>query len=208
MGAGRARILEAIFGNETFKCRSLKVDGKPASIRNPNMAIKAGLAYIPSERKNDGLILIHTVIENISIAALSLFMKFKVFLNHAKEAKTAKEWISRMSIKTPSLTTSVENLSGGNQQKVVLAKWMMTDPKVLFMNEPTRGIDVGAKIEVYKLMGEFCRNGLGIVLISSELPEIMAIADRILTIQAGKITGEFSRNEFDQESLLSAALGE
>ena len=208
MGAGRARIVEAIFGNEAFKCRSLRIDGAPAHIRNPHMAIKYGLAYVPSERKKEGLILIHSVKENISIAALSFFKKLVFFLDHSHEAETANKWVSRMSIKTPSLATQVESLSGGNQQKVVLAKWMMTEPKVLFMNEPTRGIDVGAKIEVYKLMGEFCKNGLGIVLISSELPEIMSIADRILTIQDGNITGEFNKGEYDQEMLLSAALGE
>jgi ribose transport system ATP-binding protein len=137
-----------------------------------------------------------------------MFKKLLVFINHKKEKEAAQQWVDRMNIKTPTINTDAESLSGGNQQKVVLAKWMLTNPKVLIMNEPTRGIDVGAKVEVYKLMEEFCDKGLGIIMISSELPEIIAIADRIITIQEGKITGEFGKSDFSQENLLMAALGE
>ena len=208
MGSGRTRIIEAIFGKEKCVYEYIKVDGQPVQVYTPRHAINAGMGYVPSERKLQGLILIHNVRVNITIAVLKLFMKLRIFINHKKEAQTAEQWVDRMNIRTPSISTIMESLSGGNQQKVVLAKWMLTNPKVMLMNEPTRGIDVGAKVEVYKLMEEFCDAGMGILLISSELPEIMAIADRVITIHNGNITGEFSRDEFSQEQLLKAAFGE
>lgn len=208
MGAGRTKIVEALFGKEKMLSGTVKVNGKPIRINSTRAAIKAGLAYVPSERKLDGLILIHSVKENITVAAIELFKRLFIFINHKKERDSARQWVDRLSIKTPSINTDAESLSGGNQQKVVLAKWMLTDPKILIMNEPTRGIDVGAKVEVYKLMEEFCERGLGIIMISSELPEIIAIADRILTVHEGRITAEFENSKFSQEDLLMAALGE
>ena len=206
MGSGRSAIVEGIFGKRKLTAGSVKVAGKKANIKTPNEAIKLGLGYIPSERKNEGLMLIHTVKENITISSLKKFGRW--FISRRKERTSVQEWIDKVGIKTPSLDTVIASLSGGNQQKVVLAKWMLTDPKVLFMNEPTRGIDVGAKVEVYKLMEGLCEKGLGIVMISSELPEIMAIADRILTVHGGEITGEFDKVSYSQENLLIAALGE
>jgi len=206
MGSGRAAIVEGIFGKTKLTSGSVKVAGKKAHIKTPSDAIRIGLGYVPSERKNEGLMLIHTVKENITIASIKKFGRW--FINHKKERLSVRDWIDKVGIKTPSPDTVIGSLSGGNQQKVVLAKWMLTDPKVLFMNEPTRGIDVGAKVEVYKLMEGLCEKGLGIVMISSELPEIMAIADRILTVHNGEITGEFDKASYSQESLLIAALGE
>lgn len=207
MGSGRTAIVEGIFGKNSMT-GEVKVCGKKVNIKTPRDAIMTGMGYVPAERKNEGLMLIHSVKENITISNLKGFKRLKIFINHRKEREAAQSWLEKVDIKTPSLNTMVESLSGGNQQKVVLAKWLMTDPKVLFMNEPTRGIDVGAKVEVYKLMGKMCEAGLGIVMISSELPEIMAIADRILTVHEGRITGEFKKSDFSQEGLLFAALGE
>ncbi len=207
MGAGRTAIFEGIFG-KTKANGQIKIDGKEVEIHSPHDAIIAGIGYIPAERKNEGLMLIHSVKENITISNLSSFRRFKAFIDHNKEKTIAQSWVDKVGIKTPDLDTVIEGLSGGNQQKVVIAKWLLTNPKVLLMNEPTRGIDVGAKVEVYKLMEELCEAGLGIVMISSELPEVMAISDRILTVHEGKITSEFDKSAFSQEELLLAALGE
>jgi ABC-type sugar transport system ATPase subunit len=206
MGSGRTAIVEGIFGKTKMTSGSVRVAGKKANINTPNDAIKLGLGYVPSERKIEGLMMIHTVKENITISSLKRFGKW--LIHRGKEKASVRDWIDKVGIKTPSPDTVISSLSGGNQQKVVLAKWMLTDPKVLFMNEPTRGIDVGAKVEVYKLMEGLCDKGLGIVMISSELPEIMAIADRILTVHNGTITGEFDKELYSQEQLLIAALGE
>ncbi|MDD5659187.1 MAG: sugar ABC transporter ATP-binding protein, partial [Actinomycetota bacterium] len=182
MGSGRTKIVEAVFGKRKIAAGTIKVNGNIMKIDSPRKAIKTGLGYVPSDRKHEGLILMHSVTNNISLASLDIYKTLGIFLNIKKEKKDIKDWINKINIKVPNVNTMVESLSGGNQQKVVIAKWMNTKPAVLIMNEPTRGIDVGAKVEVYKLMESFCENGLGIIMISSELPEIMAIADRIITI--------------------------
>ena len=207
MGAGRTDIAETIFGSAKKESGTIRVNGKVVSIKNPHDAIRAGLGYVPSERKRDGLILIHSVKENISIASLKRIAHFFV-LNLKKERELASQWVSKLDIKTPRLETIADSLSGGNQQKVVLGRWIARTPTVLIMNEPTRGVDVGAKVEIYKLMEEFCKLGLGIVMISSELLEILSISDRVITIYEGKISGEFEGDNITQEKLLIAAMGE
>jgi len=207
MGSGRTKISESIFGKEKVLSGSIKVNGKLKKIDSPYKAIKAGIGYLSPDRKVDGLVLIHTVSHNISLASLDLYRTIKFFLDLKKEKRDVNKWIKKINIKTPGVNTLAESLSGGNQQKVVIAKWVNTNPEVLIMNEPTRGIDVGAKVEVYKIMESLCENGLGIVMISSELPEIMAIADRIITIYNGMVTDSFEKSEFDQESILKSALG-
>ncbi len=207
MGSGRTKIVEAMFGKEKINSGSVKINGKPVKITSPRKAIKSGLAYVPADRKHDGLILMHSVTQNISLASLDFYKFLGLFLNMREEQKDVNNWIRKINIKAPSVNTVVESLSGGNQQKVVIAKWMNTKPSVLIMNEPTRGIDVGAKVEVYKLMESFRENGLGIIMISSELLEIMAIADRIITIHNGGISDCFEKKDFDQENILKSALG-
>lgn len=207
MGSGRTKISETIFGKERLLSGSIKINGRLKKIDSPNKAIKAGIGYLSPDRKQDGLILMHTVGHNISLASLDFYKTIKFFLNLKKEQKDINKWIKKINIKTPGVNTLVESLSGGNQQKVVIAKWINTNPDILIMNEPTRGIDVGAKIEVYKIMEKFCENGLGIMMISSDLLEIMAIADRIITIHNGRITDSFKKSEFNQESILKSALG-
>ncbi len=207
MGSGRTNIVEAIFGANEKHSGTIKIDGEKVNIANPSMAIRAGIGYVPSERKTDGLVLIQSVKENISLAYIDRFRK-KVSLDLKREEVYVKDWVKKLSIKTSDINNEIQTLSGGNQQKVILAKWMMTNPKVLILNEPTRGIDVGAKVEIYKLMEDFCDKGLGIVMISSELPEILAICDRVITICEGRITGEYTQSEISQEKLLLGAIGE
>lgn len=206
MGSGRTKIVETIFGKEKLISGTVKINGIPVKINSPRKAIKAGLGYVSSDRKHEGLVIIHSVNHNISLASLDAYKLLGLFLNTKKEQKDTNNWIKKINIKAPSANTIVESLSGGNQQKVVIAKWMNTNPSVLIMNEPTRGIDVGAKVEVYKLMESFCENGLGIIMISSELLEIVAIADRIITIHNGRVSGSFDKKDFDQENILKSAL--
>ena len=207
MGAGRTEMVETMFLARERKKGDILLEGRPVRGDSPYQALKAGIAFLPSERKLDGLVLHHSVRNNVSMASIDK-IKGKVFLDLREEAVKVNEWVRKLRVKTPSLNVPAESLSGGNQQKVVLSKWMMTEPKVLILNEPTRGIDVGAKVEIYHLMEEFCRRGLGILVVSSELPEIMSICDRIYTVWNGKITAEFAKQDYTQEKLLYGAIGE
>jgi ABC-type sugar transport system ATPase subunit len=207
MGAGRTEMVETMFFARERKTGDILLEGMPVRGDSPYQALKAGIAFLPSERKLDGLVLHHSVRNNVSMASIDK-IKGKVFLDLHAEAEKVNEWVRKLRVKTPSLSVPAESLSGGNQQKVVLSKWMMTEPKVLILNEPTRGIDVGAKVEIYHLMEEFCHKGLGILVVSSELPEIMSICDRIYTVWNGKITAEFAKQDYTQEKLLYGAIGE
>jgi ribose transport system ATP-binding protein len=206
MGAGRTELLETLFGlhphdgeGRTF------VDGMPVHIRNPGQAIAHGLALAPEDRKREGVILSMTVGENASLASLS-DVERAGFLDDARERAHVNRFIERFRVKTPSLRQLIRNLSGGNQQKVILAKWLAARPKVLLLDEPTRGIDVNAKREIYTLIDELARGGLGVIVVSSELPEILAISDRIMVMCEGRKTAEFSRGEADEHNIMSAAL--
>ncbi|MBC5647187.1 sugar ABC transporter ATP-binding protein [Christensenella tenuis] len=207
MGSGRTEMAQCIFGTHKIHSGEIYVDGTLKKIRKPADAIASGIAYVTAERKKDGLILIQSVRDNIMTASVDKYSTpFRI--NHKKEKEIAVKWKEKFAIKTPDLNTVVNGLSGGNQQKVVLAKWLATDPKVLILNEPTRGIDVGAKTEIYKLMEDFCEKGLGVVMISSELPEILQLADRVMVMCEGKATAEFARGEMNQEKLMHGAIGE
>lgn len=206
MGAGRTNILEAIFGARKLTAGEIILGQQPVSIHSPAEAMQKGLAYLPSERKLDGLLLDHSVAENIVLASIErrlgvLRLKLK------REMQIAKKWIAELGIKTPKPTSEVQYLSGGNQQKVVLAKALETEPEILLLNEPTRGIDVGAKIEIYNLIERLCQQGKAVVMISSELPEIMGISDRIVVVCEGRVTGELSRADFSSEALMNLAVG-
>ncbi|MCI8597677.1 MAG: sugar ABC transporter ATP-binding protein [Lachnospiraceae bacterium] len=206
MGAGRTNIAEAIFGARRMDSGTIWVNGKEGKIHSPKEAMKHKIAYLSCERKLDGLLLEHSVAENILMASIpSRLGRFRLKLN--REREIAGKWVRELNIKTPKLQSEVKNLSGGNQQKVVLAKALETEPDVLILNEPTRGIDVGAKIEIYNLMESLCKKGMAIVMISSELPEIMGIADRIIVVCEGRITGGLKRDEFSAEALMEYAIG-
>lgn len=207
MGAGRTELFSSIFG--AYKGRKegkVFLEGKELTINNPNEAIKNGIAYLSEDRKRYGLVTLMDVQENIALSNYDRISKFSVINNNAK-VKYAEKYVNELKIKTPSLAQRVGNLSGGNQQKVVLGKWLMSDPKVLFLDEPTRGIDVGAKFEIYNIMNELVEMGVCVVFISSELPEILGMCDRILVIHEGKINGEFLIEEADQEKIMHCATG-
>jgi ribose transport system ATP-binding protein len=206
MGAGRTELLETIFGlHAGIASGQVLVEGRLHPIRNPADAMRAGLALAPEDRKAEGLVLGMNVAENTTLASLQGCTQLGV-IRSAKETAQAQSLTSRLGVKTPSLRQAVRNLSGGNQQKVVLAKWLATGPKVLLLDEPTRGIDVHAKREIYGLIEELVRSGLGVVLVSSELPEILAVADRIMVLCEGRVTGEFMRAEATEENLMRAAV--
>lgn len=206
MGAGRTELLESIFGIYPKRTSGeIVIDGKHLKCRTPAQAIKAGLALVPEDRKKDGLVLELNVKTNISLTTLDEIEEAGL-LNYRKEAALAKKYIDDLQIKTFSEKQPARNLSGGNQQKIVLAKWLATKPKVLMLDEPTRGIDIRAKNEIYKLILKLADEGLGIIVVSSELPEILAISDRILVMSEGSLTAEYSIAEATENKILNAAI--
>ena len=206
MGAGRTELLECILGLHFGRYTGdIRIEGQPSDIRSPRDAIRAGLALVPEDRKRDGLIAGLTVKTNISLSTLPAISR-NGLLNGKEETALAQRYATSLRIKTPNLEQPVRHLSGGNQQKVVLARCLATNPKVLMLDEPTRGIDVNAKNEIYRLILELAENGLGIIVVSSELPEILAVSDRILVLCEGKISGSFSRAAANEDDILKAAI--
>lgn len=206
VGAGRTELLEAIYGLHPGQTTgSVSVDEHPVTVRTPADAIGAGLALAPEDRKREGLFLEMSVVENASLASLGKAVRHGL-IQPARETAHVNPFIDRFRVKTPSLSQKIRNLSGGNQQKVILAKWLAAQPKVLLLDEPTRGIDVNAKREIYGLIDELARAGLGVLVISSELLEILAISDTILVMCEGRKTAEFTRAEATAENILTAAL--
>lgn len=207
MGAGRTQLLETIFGvyPQSQIRGSIWFDGKEMRIKSPKEAIEQGIGLIAEDRKGQSLVLGQTVTENATLAALREFLYFLNIINQPAERKAVSRVVSDLNIKTPSISTMVANLSGGNQQKVVIAKFLMAHIKLFLLDEPTRGIDVGAKAEVYNLIGELAKQGTGFLLVSSELPELLAVSDRIYVLCDGRLTAEFARGEFDQTAIMEAA---
>ncbi len=206
MGAGRTELLETIFGRHPkLASRNIFLEGEKISLQSPSDAIKAGIVLAPEDRKEQGLVLGMNVAENISLANLDKILCFG-FLRKTAERKMADTYVERLRIKTPSIEQKVKNLSGGNQQKVILGKWLATEPTVLLLDEPTRGIDINAKKEIYRLIDELTQQGLAVVIVSSELPEILGVSDRIMVMSKGCKTAEFSRAEATEEVILKAAL--
>lgn len=206
MGAGRTELLETIFGlHPNMSTGKIFINGKPVNIRKPADAIKAGIVLLPEDRKKDGLILGMQVKENISLPVLQA-VESAGFLSDQKETALARKYIEQLGIKTPSEKQVTGNLSGGNQQKIVLAKWLELGPEVLLLDEPTRGIDVNAKNEMYKLMQQLVRQGMGIIMVSSELTEILGISDRILVMAEGMIRAEFEDTSATEDDILRAAI--
>ncbi len=207
MGAGRTELVVSIFGGLTGRhYGKILIEGKPVEINSPEDAIKNGLALVTEDRKRFGLILKHDVKKNLTLAHLPHLCDWGC-INFNEEVKISQKFVDILQIKTPTVETKVNNLSGGNQQKVVLGKWLMTKPKVLIMDEPTRGIDVGAKFEIYNIMNKLKKEGVAIIMVSSELPEILGMSDRILVMHNGTINGEFMHDEADQEKIMLAATG-
>jgi ribose transport system ATP-binding protein len=208
MGAGRTELLEAVFGlHPRHVSGKVYIDGKAVQLNNVSQAIQAGIGLVPEDRKLQGLILNMDVVKNTTLANLKQVSSFG-FLNQQKEEELAKKFSEKLKTRLASHKMQVKKLSGGNQQKVVIAKWLATNPKILLLDEPTRGIDVGAKAEIYQLINEMASQGMGIIVVSSELPEILAISDRILVLSESKLTATFSREEATEEVLMKAALVE
>jgi putative multiple sugar transport system ATP-binding protein len=207
MGSGRTELAHSIFGNpDGFKLSGeLTVKGQTRVFHHPKDAIDAGVAYVSEDRKGDGLILIQDVKQNITLANLRAIAERGVMDDNA-EIKVAEEYKSALNIKTPSIEQKVINLSGGNQQKVCLGKWLFVKPEILILDEPTRGIDVGAKFEIYTLMTKLVEEGLSIILISSELPEVLGMSDRVYVVSAGRIAGELPIAEATQERIMQLAI--
>ena len=201
IGAGRTELGKTIFGAFRHDAGEIEVEGTIVRISRPRDAIEAGIAYAPEERKADALFLERSVSENATFAILRRLTQFRV-VKRRQELEIARDYVSRLRVKTPSLHQMIGKLSGGNQQKIVLARWLATKPKVLLLDEPTRGIDVGAKAEIYALIESLARSGIGILLISSELPEILGLSDRIVCMQDGRITGELLSSEATEERVL------
>lgn len=206
VGAGRTEVMKGIFGILRTDSGSICLDGKQIDIRRPRDAICAGIAYIPEDRKNEGLILINSVAFNMTLAALKEIIK-GIRVNKKKRAEMVKHYVDAFSIKVTSGEQLVGNLSGGNQQKVVLGKWLANKPKVIILDEPTRGIDVGSKSEIYRIVNQLAGEGVSIILVSSELPEVINMCDRVYIMSEGHIRGEISRSEFSQEKIMDYAAG-
>ena len=206
MGAGHTEICDCIMAMKKYERADMVIDGKMYAPRKPSEALASGVAYVPAERKSDGICAVSSVKDNITIANLRKFAP-KGIMNLKQEMEIAKGWVGKLNIKVPQILAPVDTLSGGNQQKVVVAKGLNTEPKLMILNEPTRGVDVGAKVEIYNLINDLCESRKAVLMISSELPEIMSMADRIFVIHEGKITAEIQKKDFSQETLLKYAIG-
>ena len=206
VGAGRSEVMRAIFGLDPLDAGEIYLYGQKIDIRNPREAIANKLVLLTEERKKDGLFLTHSVLHNMILANIDAYMG-KFSLNFKKMREDCKEQIALMSTKTPSQDQIIGNLSGGNQQKVLISRWLLTEPRILIMDEPTRGIDVGAKAEIHRLMSELAAKGCAVIMISSELPEILGMSDRILVMHDGKISGEVMRAAATQENVTRLAFG-
>ena len=207
VGAGRTDVGLALFGIAPPDTGVVELLGKRLSVRNPRQALRAGIAYLSEDRRQLGLSLPQSVTANVTLATLRNYVTRLRLLDSSAERVVANRFREKLSIRTPSLDTPVEQLSGGNQQKTMLAKWLNAKPRVLILDEPTRGIDVGAKAEVHQIIDELAASGMAIILISSDLPEVIAMSDRVLVMREGRQTGMFERADADEERIITAAMG-
>ncbi|HKR42869.1 MAG TPA: sugar ABC transporter ATP-binding protein, partial [Paraburkholderia sp.] len=207
VGAGRSEVARALFGIDPTDAGQVQIAGKPLASGMPAAAVKAGLALVPEDRRQQGLALELSIARNASLTVLGRLVRFGL-ISTGREVELAGQWGKRLRLKASDLNAPVGTLSGGNQQKVVLGKWLATGPKVLIIDEPTRGIDVGAKAEVYGALAELVKEGMAVLMISSELPEVIGMADRVLVMHEGRITADIARADANEERIMSAALGE
>jgi len=206
MGAGRTEIMQAIFGNLSYESGSIEIDGKEVKISNPRQAMEQGIGFITEDRKTEGLMLDKSIRENISLCNLGRISKSSVISKEAEKNMVA-EAIKDLHIKCFGPYHECNNLSGGNQQKVVLAKWILTNPKILILDEPTRGVDIGAKKEIYSIINKLAAQGVAIIMVSSELPEVLGMSDNIMVVREGEVRGIISYEEANQERVMTLATG-
>lgn len=204
IGAGRTEVFRSVFGLDSFDSGEIIFEGEKLNTKHVCDVIDAGIMMVSEDRKGEGLVLCRSVLENISLPNLSKYTKFVI--NKKAELTDGEDMIRKLNIKTPSTETNTASLSGGNQQKIVIAKWLLHNPKVLILDEPTRGIDVGAKYEIYKIMEELAGEGIAIIMISSEMPEIIGMCDRVAVMSNGKITGILKKSEMTQEKIMTLAV--
>ncbi|MEH6525154.1 MAG: sugar ABC transporter ATP-binding protein [Sneathiella sp.] len=207
VGAGRTELLRGIFGTDPVRSGTIERDGKPVSFSNPRDAIASGIGFVTEDRKDEGLILDMSIAANISLANLSKLSSYGL-LRFPEEAQMARSGGERLKLKYGKLSDPTSSLSGGNQQKVVLAKWLARNPKVLILDEPTRGVDVGAKAEIYSILKGLAREGVALLIVSSELPELMTLSNRILVMAGHRVSGALARPDFSEESILKLAYGQ
>jgi rhamnose transport system ATP-binding protein len=207
VGAGRSEVARAIFGIDPIDAGTVEVAGEELPTGRPSRAMAAGVAFVPEDRRQQGLVMDLSIKRNATLTGLRKLTRFGL-VGAVAERRLAEDWARRLQLKFHSLDDTVGTLSGGNQQKVVLAKWLSTEPKVLIVDEPTRGIDVGTKAEVHRLLSDLAGQGLAVLMISSELPEVLGMADRVLVMHEGRISGELSRAEADEEGVMRAATGQ
>ncbi|MGN6465873.1 MAG: ATP-binding cassette domain-containing protein, partial [Rhizobiaceae bacterium] len=203
---GRTEAMQGLFGITPTTRGKVLLGGKPLSIRSPADAIRAGIAYVPEDRQDQGAVLPLGIRENVTLANLDKYVR-GLFLSRSAEQEETRRFGRRLSIKAANWEQRLAELSGGNQQKVVIAKWLATRPKVIVLDEPTKGIDVGSKAAVHDFIGELAEDGLAVVLISSELPEVMGLADRVIVMKEGRMVAEFRRGEWSAEAIVGAATG-
>jgi ABC-type sugar transport system ATPase subunit len=206
VGSGRTQVARSVFGADRFDTGEIHLEGKPIRVRSPREAVRQGIALLTEDRKRDGLVMHWTIRDNVSMASFDKLSRWGV-INRRMQAAQVRQKVNELDIRPPLLDRLARQLSGGNQQKLVLAKWLMTQAKILILDEPTRGVDVATKVEIYQLIGDLAAAGIGILLISSELPEILGLSDRALVMREGRIVGEFTRAEASEERLLAAAAG-
>ena len=207
MGAGRTEIMQAIFGNFPLESGKIYIDGKETVIKNPEAAMKAGIGFITEDRKTEGLMLEKSIEENISLANLGKVSGKNHVLSSSAEGALVKKGIEEFHIRCFGPSHECGNLSGGNQQKVVLAKWIYTEPKILILDEPTRGVDIGAKKEIYSVINEMATKGVAIIMVSSELPEVLGMSDRIMVVREGEVRGIIGKEEANQQNVMTLATG-
>ena len=201
VGAGRTELGKTLYGHYKKDCGDVILNGENINVKNEKEAIKKGIAYVSEDRKVDGLVLSMEVNNNMTLSSLKKFIK-SLMINKKNEEVEVQKYIDNMAIKTPSAKQIIENLSGGNQQKVAIAKGLMTDPSVLILDEPTRGVDVGAKSEIYEILNDIKKKGKSIIIISSDMPELLGLSDRIIVVASGRLVGELDREEASQEKIM------
>ena len=206
VGAGLPETMRARFGADPVDSTAMHLDGKSYNFKRPSEAIEAGFVYMTEDRKLDGTALGLDIESNITLASLKKFSRYGV-MQDKKTEQNAKDFCKQLNIRTPSIRQLVRNLSGGNQQKVILARWLTRKAKVLVFDEPTRGIDVGAKYEIYNIMNQLSDEGMGIIMISSDLPEVLGMSDRVLVFRGGRITADLPRSEANSETVMKYATG-
>jgi ABC-type sugar transport system ATPase subunit len=206
VGSGRTQVARCLFGADPFTYGEITLEGKSIHPRSPRAAVLQGIALLTEDRKRDGLVMICTIRDNASLASYPEMSRWGV-INRAQQAERVKQKVTELDVRPPLLDRLASHLSGGNQQKLVLAKWLLTRARVLILDEPTRGVDVATKVEIYRIINELAHGGIGILLISSELPEILGMSDRVLVMRQGRLVGEFSRSQANEEKVLASAAG-